>query len=300
MTHDEIIAAGIWSGKILEVRRRMADFTVDGVRFGTMELETKSGSPNDVHLAKRISEITTAAMDFSYLRNEGIALISIGPDAKPLERPDLDARLPSGAYIGVEVADVSETSERKHEAGRSLIEVTVSDLLDTDASFRTAMAESYFALTLNGIGPSRPVQIGSKREANAIANEIVAFVRSGAHLASSGDYFSTFPAKYKTLHTRGAQYHAERMDSGPHFTVNEGASAIGPMHRRDEVIRVLDDHRVSAAGYRPLPTWIFLFLTDTMEYFHNTIAAVEASKPPITPFVRAYLVDAASRTLLLE
>lgn len=300
MTHDELIAEGIWSGKVLEVRQRMADYTVDGVRFGTMELETKSGSPNDVHLEKRISEIATAAMVFSYLRFEGVALISVGPDAKPLERPDLDAHLPNGAYIGVEVADVSETSQRKHESGRSLIEVAVSDLLDTDTSFRTAMAECYFALTLNGIGPNRPVQIGSKKEAKAIADEIVAFVRSGAHLASPDDYFSTFPVKYKTLHLRGAQYHAERMDSGPHFTVSEGASAIGPMQRRGEVIRVLDDHRASAAGYRPLPTWIFLFLTDTMEYFHNTIAAVNASKPPIAPFVRAYLVDAASRTLLLE
>jgi hypothetical protein len=300
MTYDELIAAGIWSGNMLDVRQRMADYTVDGVRFGTIELETKSGSPNDVHLEKRISEITTAALAFSYLRYEGVALISVGPDAKPLERPDLDAYLPNGAYIGVEVADVSETSQRKHESGRSLIEVAVSDLLDTDASFRMAMAECHFALTLNGIGPNRPVQIGSKKEAKAIGDEIVAFVRSGAHLASSGDYFSTFPAHYKTLHARGAQYHAERMDSGPHFTVSEGASAIGPMHRRDEVIRVLDDHRASAAGYRPLPSWIFLFLTDTMEYFHNTIAAVEASKPPIAPFVRAYLVDAASRILLLE
>jgi hypothetical protein len=300
MTHDELIAAGIWSGKILEVRQRMAEYTVDGVRFGTMELETKSGSPNDVHLEKRISEITTAAMVFSYLGYEGIQLISVSRDGKPLERPDLDARLPDGTYIGVEVADVSESSQRKHESGRNLIEVAVGDLLDTDASFRTAMAECYFALTLNGIGPNRPAQIGSKKEAKAIADEIVAFVRSGAHLARPDDYFATFPAKYETLHARGAQYHAERMAGGPNFTVSEGASAIGPMHRRDEVIRVLDGHRASAAGYRSLPTWIFLFLTDTMEYFYNTIAAVEASKPRIAPFVRGYLVDAASRTLFLE
>ena len=300
MTHDELIAAGIWSGKILEVRRRMADYTVDGVRFGTIELETKTGSPNDTHLEKRISEITTAAMVFSYLGYEGVELISVGPDSKPLERPDLDARLSDRTFIGVEVADVSETSQRKHEAGRNLIEVAVGDLLGADASFRKAMAECYFALTLNGIGPNRPVQIGSKKEAKAIADEIVAFVRSGAHLAPGNDYFSTFPAACKTLHARGAQYHAEPMDGGPHFTVSEGASAISPMHRRDEVIRVLDDHRASAAGYRALPTWIFLFLTDTMEYFHNTIAVIEASKPPIAPFVRAYLVDAAARVLLLE
>ena len=147
MTHDELIAAGIWSGKILEVRQRMAEYTVDGVRFGTMELETKSGSPNDVHLEKRISEITTAAMVSSYLGYEGIQLISVSRDGKPLERPNLDARLPDGTYIGVEVADANESSQRKHESGRNLIEVAVGDLLDTDASFRMAMAECYFALT---------------------------------------------------------------------------------------------------------------------------------------------------------
>jgi hypothetical protein len=68
----------------------------------------------------------------------------------------------------------------------------------------------------------------------------------------------------------------------------------------DEVLRVLDAHRTAAAGYRALPIWIFLFLTDTMEYFYNTIATVEASKPAIKRFVRAYLVDAATRVLLLQ
>jgi hypothetical protein len=37
-----------------------------------------------------------------------------------------------------------------------------------------------------------------------------------------------------------------------------------------------------------------------MEYFYNTIATVEASKPAIKRFVRAYLVDAATRVLLLQ
>ena len=186
MTHDELIAAGIWSGKILEVRQRMADYTVDGVRFGTIELETKAALPTTCIWRRGYLKSRRPPWPFRTSRYEGVELISVGPDAKPLERPDLDAHLPNGAYIGVEVADVSETSQRKHESGRSLIEVAVSDLLDTDASFRRAMAECYFALTLNGIGPNRPVQIGSKKEAKAIADEIVAFVRSGAHLASSG------------------------------------------------------------------------------------------------------------------
>jgi hypothetical protein len=65
----------------------------------------------------------------------------------------------------------------------------------------------------------------------------------------------------------------------------------------DEVLRALDAH---LRPPRALSTWIFLFLTDTMEYFYNTIATVEASKPAIKRFVRAYLVDAATRVLLLQ
>lgn len=301
MTHDELISAGIWSGKILEFRKRMAEYIVDGSRFGALCLKTKSGSDNDTHLDKRTAEISTACMLFSYLGYERIEIISLGHEGKQLERPDLDVRLPDGSLIGLEVADVSETIQRKHEAGRNLVELSICDLLDRDPSFKSAMGKVYFTVTLNGVGPYKRREIASKKEAQAIAAEIEDFIRSGQHMHLSNDYFESFSSGYPTLHGRGAQYHVEPWEHEPNLSISEGASTIGPAHRRDEVIRVLDDHRASARkGYRNMPTWIVLFLTDTLEYFYNTIHAVEAAKPPIDPFVRAYLMDAVARVLLIE
>jgi hypothetical protein len=286
VTHDELIAMGIWSGRVLEMRKRMAEYFVDGKRFGSVNLETKSGSPNDPHLAQRISEITTAAMVLALLEYERVEITTMSPDGKDLERPDLDVLLPNGDLIGIEVADVSETDQRKHQAGQNRIEVQIADLLDSDPTFKKAMGFTYLTINLNGIGVAQHVQIGSNKEARQITDELVAFVRSGAHLAPSDE---------------GAQFHAEVWEHEPCFSVSEGASTIGPAHRLGEVLRVLDKHRASAEeGYRNIPTWIALLLTDTLEYFYNTIDAVERTRPSISPFVRAYVIDATWRMLLLE
>lgn len=85
-----------------------------------MPITTKTPSLNDKHLDKQTSEITTAARVFSLLGYESVEFITVGANGKRLERPDLDARLPDGAYIGVEVADVSETSVRKHDSATAL------------------------------------------------------------------------------------------------------------------------------------------------------------------------------------
>ncbi len=300
MTYDKGINEGFWSGYHLEVAKRMADYTVDGARFGSLELETRSGSPNDVHLAKRVSEVHTAALIFSYQLYERIELISLGSEGRHLERPDFDARLPDGRLIGIEVAEVSETDLRKHESGRNLIEVAVNDLLDADPAFKAAMGRLYLSLTLSAVGPYRASQIQSKAEAQAIAHEIEAFVRSGRLTIANDDFFATFPPSYPTLHARGAQYHAEPIETGPSFTVADGAGAIGRRHRSSEVMHVLDRHRQAAEQYRPLPLWIFLLLTDPFELFYNTLNAIDAKKPAITPFERACIADATSKVLIIE
>lgn len=263
-TYDRLIAKGNWSGEILRLHERMSGYLVDGARFGAIPITTKTPSLNDTHLDKQPSEITTAARVFSRLGHEKVEFITVGSNGKRLERPDLDARLPDGAYIGVEVAGVSETAARKHDSAMNQIEVAIADLLDADPAFRKALGDTYFSLTLNGVGPNRAVQIASKKEAQSIAEEIERFIRSRSHASLVSDYFATFPAQYATLAGRGAQYHAEPA-ARPYFSVAEGATTIGRAHRLDEVIRVLDDHRASAKDYRPLPTWILLSLTDTME-----------------------------------
>jgi hypothetical protein len=45
---------------------------------------------------------------------------------------------------------------------------------------------------------------------------------------------------------------------------------------------------------------MFLSPTNSLEYFYNTVSAIAQSRPPISPFRRAYLMVAASRLAVLE
>jgi hypothetical protein len=301
VTYDDLIDAENWSGENLEMRKRMAEYLVDGSRFGAMALKTRSGSPNDVHLDKRTKELLTACMVFSYLKMKNIQLCSLDPHGRSLERPDLDAILDDGSLIGIEVADVSETRLRKHEAARSLIETSIMDKIDSDATFKEAIGKVYLSITLNGAEPCGQREIESKKEAKAIVSELIAFLQSGDHLKPQDEYYVTISGSYPKLLARGVQIHVEVWDYEPHFTVSDGASTIDTADRREEVIRVLNDHRNSAvAGYRALPTWIILLLTDTNEFFYNTIGSVLRDRPAIAPFVRGYLMDAFARVLRLD
>jgi hypothetical protein len=299
LTHDELIAAGIWSGETLAVRARMADYSINSNRFGAMHLRTKSGSPNDVHLDKRTSEVVTAAMVLARAGFERVGLISLDVYGNPLESPDLDARLPDGRCVGLEVAEVISTDAGKHSASRNAVEVIVGDFVDNDPAFASAFGSYYFSMTLNGAGPQAAVKIGSKKEMQAIADEVVRYIRSGDHRLSTTAYFRAFPPDCKTLSAMGAEFHSEPIETGPYFSLNEGASTIGRVDDSAEVLRILNKHRVQAAKYRPGPIWMILFLTDAMEFFNNTIGAIAMMKPRVDPFEIAYLMDATARLLVL-
>lgn len=299
MTYDELIAAGIWGGQILALRQRMSDYIVDGVRLGAIELETKSGSANDVFLEKRIGEILTASLVLAQLGNENVQLTSTDATGKELERPDLDARLADGTEIGLEVADVVATRDAKHDAVMSGIEKDIRDLLETDPTFAKGFGNYYLTVTVNGVGPYPRAQVGSKKEATAMREEIVTFVRAGNHQVPTENYFSNFPPQYLTLFARGAQYNAEAWEHEPYFTMSEGASTIDTAYRPTDVLRVLERHRNSALTYRPVATWLILLLTDHLEYFRNTISEIARLNPPIHPFLKAHIADTAGRIIEL-
>jgi hypothetical protein len=89
-TDDEILAReGIWQGTIRELRQRMADFTVDSVRFGALSPETRSGSPNDRRVTKRSEEVVTAVFVRDRVGYEQLQLFTKASDGGPLEGPDL-------------------------------------------------------------------------------------------------------------------------------------------------------------------------------------------------------------------
>lgn len=299
MKYDEIISNGRLSGEHLALWRTIADYSLNGSRLGSVELQTKSGTDNDVFLAKGIAEIHLASLVLARAGFGKLALTSVDSAGRKLERPDFNVRLPDGTEIGLEVTRVTATAHAKHEAAMVGIERALRDLLDTDQRFAETFGNYYLDVTLSNIDTRARAQIASKGEAAAIQREITAFVLAGEHRTSSRSDLLEFSSAYPTLSSRGALYFAERSDDGPHFTLSDGAGPIDPMCRPEDVLRILDRHRRAATGYRTVSTWIVLLLTDHFEFFRNTIAKIAQLNPPVDPFAKAYFADTAGRLLEL-
>lgn len=299
MTYDEMIAAGCWEGPILDLRRRMSNYLVDGKRFGGLDLTTKSGSANDTSLEKRMSEINIASMVLSQAGFDGVKITSVDALGKPLERSDLDAEFQDGAVVGLEIAEVVETDVAKHNASHNAIEQRIADRLDADPAFGTAFGNMYLSITLNPPGPPSRAGVLAKKLATAILDEIEDFVQRGLHATTVALHFHEFPEEYAILRARGALFSAEPSDA-PHFSLSDGATTIGRQDRKSEVLRVLDKHRVQAVGYRQPTNWMLMLLSDAFEFFYDTVGAVALLKPPIAPFERAYLADPVLRLLRLD
>ena len=293
-TDDEIVRRGdIWRGTILELHARKADFTVDGVRFGTLLVETKSGSPHDRRLTKRSEEIVTAAFILGRLGYEGVDLITKANDGADLERPDLDARFSDGTIVGIEIAQVGSTKRMKHDAHIAMLEHTIRDLIDSDSGFAEAFGPWYLTVNISSVLGERDVS--SKKEAQTLTAEVIAFIRARAHRQDESEQDDMesgyFPLEYATLHSRGATYYAAPAAYGPYFGTMSGGT-VNPNPETDEIIRVLDEHREQAKTYRMQRIWMLMYLPDSNEIFRHTIRAISDLKPPIEPFEQCHISDA--------
>jgi hypothetical protein len=295
MNYDDMFKRGLWgSGPLLELRKIIAEYRVDGIRLGGIDFVSKSGSANQPSLSKRRAEIESAAFLLARLGYKEIGLVTLDEARKDLESPDLDALLPEGR-IGVEVAEVTATQARLKEASVERIGFELLDLRDADPSFTEALGQHYVIVTLHGpLGDASAIQ---KPEMFKILKELERFIRNQDHIQES-DELTAFPDKYQALHARGATFSTAKMSEGS-ISVGRGSEFVSLAPETQEVLRVLNRHRKSASGYRPLPTWLVLFLSDSNEVFRNTIGEIEAHPPSIDPFVRCYLSDVAGRLLQL-
>ncbi|HKU68849.1 MAG TPA: hypothetical protein VJP85_13830 [Candidatus Baltobacteraceae bacterium] len=282
------------------MRKHMAEFTVDGVRFGELLPETKSGSVHDRRLTKRSEEIVTAAFIFGRLGYQRVQIFTRDTDGKDLERSDLDVRFETGEIIGVEVAQVSPTSRMKHDANIAVLEHTIRDLIETDSGFADAFGPYY--LSVSQSGPLGDREVANKKIGERMVEEVVAFVRAQAHRTSdeSGDEPNGwFGPEYPTLNGRSATYYVHPAAYGPYFSVMDGGT-VNPKPETEEVIRVLDQHRRQAASYRRRRNWILLYLPDTNEVFRNTVEAVSRLNPDIAPFEQCHVTDSVWRLASLS
>lgn len=295
-TDDEIIAHGdIWNGIILELRTRMADFAVDGKRFGSLLPETISGSSHDRRLTKRSEEIVTAAFILGRLGYENVQIFTRSSNGMSLERPDLDVRFENGETIGIEISQVSSTNRLKHDAQIAVLEHSIRDLIDRDQSFAEAFGPYNLTLSQSSVLAER--DIGSKKQGQEILSEAIAFIRAKGHHydPTTGDKSDGwFGPEYPTLYSRGATYYSTSAIYGPYFSVIDGGT-VTPAPETAEVIRVLDRHRRQAITYRTTRTWMMMYLPDSNELFRNTVGATERLKPDIAPFAQCHITDASWR-----
>lgn len=300
-TDDEIIARGdILHGKILEMWQRRADFTVDGIRYGSQLPETRSGSPHDDRLTKRSEEIVTAAFILGRLGYERVRISTRDADGRSLERPDFDVQFENGDEIGLEVALGSSTNRAKHDSHVAEIEHTIRDQIDADPAFARAFGPRYLTISTSSVLGERDVQ--KKKQARAMIAEIETFILSERHRQEENvddPDDGWFGPEYPILHARGATYYSSPSAHGPEFNTMDGGT-INPHPETDEVIHILDQHRRKAAGYRTRRTWIVMHLTDPFEALRNTAAAIERSRPEIAPFEQFHLADRAGRLVTVK
>jgi len=247
-------------------------------------------------LGQWAGEVLGVALILGLLGHEEARLATLDGSGKKLERPDFDVTLADSDRVGVEQADVTGTAQRKHEAEVAALSAAIRDLLDGDPTFASAFGNRHITVFLSShvVGRHR---IDSKAERQAIQAEIERFVRSGEHV--EGTVAKAFSSAYPILQSRGATWHSSSLVV-PLFDICHGASNAAGSPALDDIIRVLDDHRKAAAGYRALPLWIALLLTDRWEFLRGTLDAVATLNPPIGPFERCYLADDAGRVLELR
>ncbi len=292
-----MITSGAWGGRNLELRSRMAAYHVDGVRLGSIEWPTRSGSLDDTMLDKWSDEILGVALILGLISHEDVVITSQDAAGKKLEQPDLDVTIPGHPIVGVEQADVTGTMQRMHEAETSALSGAIRHLLDNDPAFARAFGNRHVTIFLSShvIGKFR---IEGKRDRLAIQAEVERFIRSGDHMRGATGA-NSFSAAYRNLHGRGATWHCAAL-SVPVFDIGHGANNASSYPAVDDVICVLDDHRKAAAKYRALPLWIVLLQTDRWDFLRNTLDAVASLNPPIDPFDRCYFADDTGRLLELR
>jgi hypothetical protein len=299
-TDDEIIAQGdIWRGDTLELRQRMSDFTVDGVRFGAQLADTRSGSKHDRRLSKESEEVVTAAFILGRLGYSRVRLSSKDESGRKLERPDLDAKFEDGTTLGIEVAQVGTTGRMKHDANLASLEHRIRDLIDSDAEFSKDFGPYYLSVSPSSVLGERDV--ANKRQVESMLAEVIAFIKAKGHqLDNDADRENGyFGREYPMLHARGATYYSSSAAYGPYFAVMDGGT-VNPNAEVGEVIRVLDSHRERARRYRVDRAWLLMYLADSNEIFRGTIAEIKKENPNIAPFEQCHLADACWRLTTLR
>ncbi len=183
----------------------------------------------------------------------------------------------------------------KHDATIGVLEHSIRDLVGSDRSFANAFGPYHLSVSPSNVLGER--EASSKRQGQAILDELVAFIRAKGHYVHQDSNDPThrwFGVDYPTLHSRGGTFNTSREAYGPYFSIMDSGT-VSRVPETAHAIRVLDKHRKKARAYRTSRTWMLMYLQDSNEIFRSTLDATRALNPSIAPFEQCHMTDFAWR-----
>jgi hypothetical protein len=284
----------MWTGREADLHRIVAEYKLDGRRFGGVVFETLSESIHDHRLAPKRAEVEVAAYILARLGYTEAKLNSLDARGSTLERPDLDVVL-SGEpeSLGFEVAFGIRSSVAKADAEQLRIETTIRDRLDSDPVFRECFGLGHLSVQLES--DRQPL---GRAVANKVVRELIAFIASCSHQNGTDDL--CFPASCATLCSRGASFSMIRDTGEPYFTAMHGSSIVDRRDSVSTVVNILNSHRKQASNYRRRRNWCAVQITDVSDIFRPTLARIAQLCPPIDPFEKVFVGNPSGRIIVLE
>jgi hypothetical protein len=196
-----------------------------------------------------------------------------------------------GRRWGFEIARGVEGIRAKESAEEERIVIAIRDLLDASPHFLSALGPVHLHVGLESDDQPLTKSVGTK-----IIEELKRFIAAGDHLQLRDDGFGS---KFPVLQGRGAWYRIDR-DRTPYFTTSHGRSTVDRRSRAPTILETLNRHRASAATYRHADLWCAIWITDVFDVFRSTLSDLEREPPPIDPFERVFIANAATRLISLQ
>jgi hypothetical protein len=264
---DDLATIGISFAPRLEV----ADFTLDGHRFGKLPQVARNTSPNENRLDKRkYYEAYAVAHMLVALGHRRVAMFT---GDKPDIRADID-----GAKVGIEQVDIlsQDLADAKH-AG-----------LDLERNVRDAIGvRPDLAAAIEGLSLTVSFTQSPKGFTKQLAAELFRLVLDGRFQKLRGETFVPTRADGPALFSCGGRAYVNDKKIGWNFFVMYG-TGITPIAvpARTIVADTLKRKQHLASGYGMRPLWLFMTVLEAVTLTSGEVREVVRDFGSILPFDR--------------
>jgi hypothetical protein len=272
---DDLTAMGITS----PIRSAVAEFTLDGVRFGQLSQVPRKSSVNETRLEKRSYyepyAVASALVALGYVRLEMFVH----------DKPDIRAVI-GDTVIGIEQADILDQgfADAKHTALD--IERGVRDLIASRCELSEAM---------KGLSLIVSFMHSPKGHTRQLVTELTNLIEQRAFNSSSNSSFLPSLTDAPALFSSGARINVGATELGSSFAIMYG-SGIHPIATpaRELVREMLEKKQRLATKYDIRPLWLFMTVLDGMMLTANEVHEVATVAGSLEPFKRLVVYSDAS------